>query len=464
MNPKRSRSGPVIRPGAGGGADEREAREVETDRARRGTLADHDVELEVLHRRVEDLLDRPRQAVDLVDEQHVAVVEVGEDGGEVAGALERGTAGDAQADVHLGGDDSRQRGLAQPGRAREQQVVGGLAAAARGAEQDLEVLLEPGLADELVEPPGPERDLFGLLDRVGGSRGAARHACGHRQELERLAQQVLDRTRLRAAARRRRALRRARSRGPVSAARTSVRGAGVCRRLGEVELGHLEARSSARRAAAARCACRRPGTIVSAARSSSSNARRSADGRVHREHRQRQLGPDAGGGDERLERVALVARREPVEHHGVFAHVQVREEERGVARMQRRQRARRHVARGTPLPRPRPAPRRYAVRSITVPRTDPITAHLSFDNAAAIAASSLADDAASPLRRSGTEPAPAAASGARHQWHSASASASAASGGSGTSASAGAASPSVCTSYLPAAPSPATASFTSLGL
>src|SRR5436189_204040 len=34
---------------AGGGADQREAGQVEADRARRRTLADHDVELEVLH-------------------------------------------------------------------------------------------------------------------------------------------------------------------------------------------------------------------------------------------------------------------------------------------------------------------------------------------------------------------------------------------------------------------------------
>ena len=81
--------------------------------------------------------------MDLVDEQHVAVVEVGEDGGEVAGPLERGAAGDAQADVHLGGDDPDERGLAEPGRAREQQVVGGLARARAAREQDLEVLLEP---------------------------------------------------------------------------------------------------------------------------------------------------------------------------------------------------------------------------------------------------------------------------------------------------------------------------------
>ena len=153
--------------GAGGGTDQREAREVEADRSRRRALADHDVELEVLHRRVEHLFDRARQAVDLVDEQHVAVVEVGEDGGEVTGALERGTAGDAQPDAHLLGDDARERGLAQARRTGEQDVVGGLAPAAGGAEEDLEVLLEARLADELVEPPRPEGDLFSLLDRVG---------------------------------------------------------------------------------------------------------------------------------------------------------------------------------------------------------------------------------------------------------------------------------------------------------
>ena len=105
--------------------------------------------------------------MDLVDEQHVAVVEVGEDGGEVAGAFERGPAGDPQADVHLGGDDPRQGGLAEAGRTGEEEVVGGLPATARGAEEDLEVLLQPRLADELVEAPGPEGDLLGLLDRIG---------------------------------------------------------------------------------------------------------------------------------------------------------------------------------------------------------------------------------------------------------------------------------------------------------
>src|SRR5690606_32066563 len=42
--------------GAGGGADQGERRQVELDRARGRALADHDVDLEVLHRRIEHLL------------------------------------------------------------------------------------------------------------------------------------------------------------------------------------------------------------------------------------------------------------------------------------------------------------------------------------------------------------------------------------------------------------------------
>ena len=71
----------------GGGADQGERRQVEPDRARRRALADHQVELVVLHRRIEDLLHRRLQPVDLVDEQHVARLQVGQNGGKVTRAL-----------------------------------------------------------------------------------------------------------------------------------------------------------------------------------------------------------------------------------------------------------------------------------------------------------------------------------------------------------------------------------------
>ena len=57
-------------PGAGGGADQRERRQLERDDARAGARADRDRELAVLHRGIERLLDRARQPVDLVDEEH----------------------------------------------------------------------------------------------------------------------------------------------------------------------------------------------------------------------------------------------------------------------------------------------------------------------------------------------------------------------------------------------------------
>ena len=201
-----------------------------------------------------------------------------------------------------------------------------------------------------------------------------------------------------------------------------------------------------------------PGTSVSAARSSSSSARRSAAGECTERIASASFGPDAGRADQRLERVALVARREPVEHHRVLAHVQVREQERGVARVERRQRAERHehavadaadldehLARSPCARAPCRAPSRSSCALLR--------------HAAAIAASS---------RRRAGRVAPAdrrARSGARHQWHSASASASAASGGSGTSRR-----PSrrgdhrLHLAPCRRAPSPVTASFTSLGL
>ena len=99
-------------------ADQRERRQVERERARGRPLADDDVEPEVLERRIEDLLDGAVQAVDLVDEQHVARLERREDRGDVALALERGAGDLADADAELVAHDLRERGLAEARAAR----------------------------------------------------------------------------------------------------------------------------------------------------------------------------------------------------------------------------------------------------------------------------------------------------------------------------------------------------------
>ncbi len=65
--------------GPGRRADDCEGLEAEAQRSGGRALADHHVEGVVLHRRVQDLLDRAVQAVDLVDEQDVVLLERGQD-------------------------------------------------------------------------------------------------------------------------------------------------------------------------------------------------------------------------------------------------------------------------------------------------------------------------------------------------------------------------------------------------
>ena len=55
----------------GGGADQREPRQIQPDGVGRGALADDDVDGIVLHSRVQDLLHRPVQPVYLVHEQQI---------------------------------------------------------------------------------------------------------------------------------------------------------------------------------------------------------------------------------------------------------------------------------------------------------------------------------------------------------------------------------------------------------
>ena len=155
--------------GPGRRADHRERLEAQAQAPGARPLADHHVEREVLHRRVEDLLDRTVEAVDLVDEQDVALVEGGEDRGQVPGALDRRAARVADVHAQLAGDDRREGRLAEAGRAVQQDVVGRLSPALRRLEQDVEARLDLALADVLVERPRAQRPFHGELAEIGGA-------------------------------------------------------------------------------------------------------------------------------------------------------------------------------------------------------------------------------------------------------------------------------------------------------
>jgi hypothetical protein len=117
--------------GARGRADQRERRQVELDRARGRAFADHDVDLEIFERRIEHFLDDRRQAMDLVDEKHVAWLQVGQQRGEVAGTFQHRAGRRAQVHAEFVGDDMRERRLAQPRRPEDEHVVERVSACAR---------------------------------------------------------------------------------------------------------------------------------------------------------------------------------------------------------------------------------------------------------------------------------------------------------------------------------------------
>ncbi len=133
------------------------------DRARSGALADDDVDLEVLHGRIEDLLDRPVEPVDLVDEQHVAVFEVREDGGHVCLALQRRPRRGDDVHTHLEGDDVGKSRLAQSRRACQKHVVERLVARFRGSYEDIQLLAKHRLAHERHQRTRPQRTLHLLV-------------------------------------------------------------------------------------------------------------------------------------------------------------------------------------------------------------------------------------------------------------------------------------------------------------
>ena len=132
-------------------AHDRKGRKGERDRRRAGPLAHDDVDTEVLHGEVEHFLGGSREAVDLVDEEDVALLEAGENRGEVTSVLDRGAGRQSQGRSHLGGDDHCQRRLAESRRARKQDVVGAGRAHARSVKHELQLASHDALAHKLRE-------------------------------------------------------------------------------------------------------------------------------------------------------------------------------------------------------------------------------------------------------------------------------------------------------------------------
>ena len=97
--------------------------QIQTDGVGGGAFADDDINGIVLHGGVQDLLHRAVQAVDLIHKENIILVQVGQQRRQIAGLFDGRAGSDADIDAHLGGDNARQRGLAQARRAVQQHVI-----------------------------------------------------------------------------------------------------------------------------------------------------------------------------------------------------------------------------------------------------------------------------------------------------------------------------------------------------
>src|SRR5437879_10484561 len=118
------------------------------------TLADDQVDAEILHGRVENFLDRGLKAVDFVEEEDFLGFKRSEDGGEVALTLKEGASTGLDGNVQFVGNDLGEGGFSEAWRAIEQNVVEGFAAGAGGFDGNLDVFFDALLANVFVETLG----------------------------------------------------------------------------------------------------------------------------------------------------------------------------------------------------------------------------------------------------------------------------------------------------------------------
>ena len=106
--------------------------------------------------------------MDFVDEQHVALFEIGQECGEIAGLGDHGPRGGAKADAEFARHDLRQRGLAEAGGTDEQHMVERLAALARRLDEDREIGARLRLADEFRQQLRAQRGIAGIVSAALG--------------------------------------------------------------------------------------------------------------------------------------------------------------------------------------------------------------------------------------------------------------------------------------------------------
>ena len=112
--------------------------------------------------------------MDFVDEQHVALFEIGEQRREIARLGDHRAGGRAKIHAEFARDDLRERRLAETRRTDEQHMVERFAARPRRLDEDLEIGARLRLADEIGERLRAQRRFGRIFVAAFGGDEAAR--------------------------------------------------------------------------------------------------------------------------------------------------------------------------------------------------------------------------------------------------------------------------------------------------
>ena len=157
-------------------ADQRESLQVHRDRAGVDALAEHDVDAKILHRRVDELLDHARHAMDFVDEEDRAFLDVGQKRQQVGGLRQGRPAGHLDRRAQFVRQHRGERGLAEPRRAVEENVAERLLEFLRRVDRDRQPPGDCLLADHLAQELRPQRRIaLAIVVRYRSNNGCPSH-------------------------------------------------------------------------------------------------------------------------------------------------------------------------------------------------------------------------------------------------------------------------------------------------
>src|SRR5262249_52322561 len=138
----------------GGGPDEEEGLEAELHQAGLAAADDRERDRSLVDRLVEALRERPGEAVELIDEEDVTLLQRNEDLEERQEGRQRRPGDDLAPGAELPGSEVGQGGLPQPGRPDQERGSGHAAAELRRRDQAAQVRQSRFLADEVLEAEG----------------------------------------------------------------------------------------------------------------------------------------------------------------------------------------------------------------------------------------------------------------------------------------------------------------------